>query len=173
MRLGITDWPGYEYIYLAQEWGLVEAQGLRLQVNQHSSLKDQRFSYEQGDVDALATTVSEALVICQENPQRHPQQVAALVNTWWMARREARRRPAEAQALLARREGIPLEDFCRSEAMLRDVDGSQQRVWLMPGGWMETTVRRMAQRLQAAGRLPRAMPLPAITSQWAGGDGGP
>lgn len=50
---------------------------------------------------------------------------------------------------------------------------AQQRVWLMPGGWMETTVRRMAQRLQAAGRLPRAMPLPQVTSRWAGGDGGP
>jgi hypothetical protein len=46
-------------------------------------------------------------------------------------------------------------------------------VWLKPGGWMETTVRRMAQRLQAAGRLPYAMPLPEVTSQWAGGDGGP
>ena len=297
VRLGITDWPGYEYFYLAQEWGLAEGQGLRLQVNQHSSLKDQRFSYEQSDVDALATTVSEALAICQEKPQRcprlvlvldesiggdqliahrripglaglrgqkvglersvlgeylllraletvglglgdvelvyagpralidlmrqqglaavvtyspysaslvnqpshhtlfsssrlprdvvdvlavspdfaqrHPRQVAALVNTWWMARRQARRRPAEAQALMARREGIPVEDFRRSEAMLRYVDESQQRVWLKPGGWMETTVRRMAQRLQAAGRLPRAMPLPEVTSQWAGGDGGP
>jgi NitT/TauT family transport system substrate-binding protein len=262
-------------------------------VNQHSSLKDQRFSYEQSDVDALATTVSEALAICQEKlqrcprlvlvldesiggdqliahrripglavlrgqkvglersvlgeylllraletvglglgdvelvyagpralidlmrqqglaavvtyspysaslvnqpshhtlfsssqlprdvvdvlavspdfAQRHPQQVEALVNTW----RQARRRPAEAQALMARREGIPVEDFLRSEAMLRYVDESQQRVWLKPGGWMETTVRRMAQRLQAAGRLPYAMPLPEVTSQWAGGDGGP
>lgn len=297
VRLGITDWPGYEYFYLAQEWGLSEAQGLRLQVNQHSSLKDQRFSYEQGDVDALATTVSEALAICQEMPtrcprlvlvldesiggdqliahrripdlaglrgqqvglersvlgeylllraletvgldlgdvdlvyagpralidqmqaqelaavvtyspysasllnhpthqilfsssqlprdvvdvlavspdfaQRHPQQVAALVNTWWVARQQARRRPAEAQALMARREGIPVEDFRRSEAMLRYVDGGQQHVWLKPGGWLQTTVKRMAQRLQAAGRLPRAMPLPQVTSRWAGGRSAP
>lgn len=297
VRLGITDWPGYEYFYLAQEWGLAEAQGLRLQVNQHSSLKDQRFSYEQGDVDALATTVSEALAICQAMParcpllvlvldesiggdqliaqrripglaglrgqkvglersvlgeyqllraletaglglndvelvyagpralidqmlaqglaavityspystgllnqpghqilfsssqlprdvvdvlavspdfaQRQPQQVAALVNTWWSARRQAGRRLEEAHALMARREGISVEDFRRSEAMLRYVDGTQQRLWLRPGGWLESTVRRMAQRLQAAGRLPRAMPLPQVTSRWAGGDGGP
>lgn len=78
LRIGITDWPGYEYFYLAQESGLARAQGLDLRVNQHSSLEDQRFSYERGDVDVLATTVSEALAICQEVPVRCPQLVLVL-----------------------------------------------------------------------------------------------
>lgn len=295
VRLGITDWPGYEYFYLAQEWGLDQSRGLQLQVNQHSSLKDQRFSYEQGDVDAIATTVGEALAICQEMPRRcprlvlvldesiggdqliahrrivglgslrgekvglersvlgeylllqaletvdlelgdvqlmyagpralidqmqaqdlaavityppysdalvdhsghrtlfsssqlprdvvdvlavspdfalrHPYQVAGLVDTWWAARQQARRRSAQAMALMARRQGITVDAFRRSEQLLRYVDPSEQRQWLRPGGWLETTVTRMAQRLQAARRLPPSMPLPQVTARWAVGAG--
>lgn len=289
VRLGITDWPGYEYFYLAQEWELAE--GIELQVNQHSSLKDQRFSYEQGDVDAITTTLTEALAICQEMPPRcpqlvlvldesvggdqliaqrrvsdlaalrgetvglersvlgeylllraletvdlrlgdvklvydgpralidqfrdrslaavvtyppysdslvnadahhllfsssqlpgevvdvlavspafarhHPQRVEALVATWWAARDQARRRPDQAVALMARREGVSVQAFRHSEALLRYVEPRLQWDWLRPGGRLETRLKAMARRLQMAGRLLPTMPLPRVNPRWA------
>lgn len=290
LRLAITDWPGYEYFYLAQEWDLASPQGINLQVYQYSSLQDQRFSYQQGEVDAIATTVAEALAICQEMPprcpqlvlvldesmggdqliahrrvaslaalrgqsvglergvlgdyvllraldtvglglddvqlvyagpralvdrllqndlaavvtyppysadlmgdgshhtlfssrqlprdvvdvlavspdlaRRHPQQVGALVATWWAAREQASRQPAAALALMARREGISEEAFRRSESLLRYVEAEQQRDWLRSGGWLEATVTRIAQSLQASGHLDRTMPLPQVNPRW-------
>ena len=72
LRLSITDWPGYEYFYLASRQGLDQRQGYRLQVDQFASLEDQRRAFSQGLVDAIATTLPGAVCICREAPSRCP-----------------------------------------------------------------------------------------------------
>lgn len=290
LRLGLTDWPAYEYFYLAETLGLARARGLQLQVRQHSSLEDQRFSFERGDVEAIAVTVSDALAICQQVPPRcpelvlvldesrgadqliarrplsapadlaghrvglehsllgeyllqrsletaglglgdvqlayggpralldqlrngqlaavvtypphseslqqdprfrplfssrqlprevvdvlavspelvrqRPDQVGALVATWWAARSQAARDPEAADALMARRQGVSVAAFRGSEQAVHYVPAGDQGRWLAPGGWLESAVTRQAERLRASGRLDRATPLPRINRRW-------
>ena len=72
VRLAIVDWPAYEYFYLASRKGLDRDQGYRLQVDQFGSLQDQRRAFSRGDVEAIATTLPEAIAICREVPARCP-----------------------------------------------------------------------------------------------------
>ena len=72
VRLAIIDWPAYEYFYLASKTGLDRAQGFSLQVDQFGSLQDQRRAFSRGDVEAIATTLPEAIAICREAPARCP-----------------------------------------------------------------------------------------------------
>jgi NitT/TauT family transport system substrate-binding protein len=72
VRLAIVDWPAYEYFYLASRKGLDLQQGYRLQVDQFGSLQDQRRAFSRGDVDAIATTLPEAVAICREAAARCP-----------------------------------------------------------------------------------------------------
>jgi NitT/TauT family transport system substrate-binding protein len=78
VRLAIVDWPAYEYFYLASRKGLDRDQGYRLQVDQFGSLQDQRRAFSRGDVDAIATTLPEAIAICREVPARCPAIVLVL-----------------------------------------------------------------------------------------------
>ena len=72
VRLAIVDWPAYQYFYLASRQGLDREQGFSLKVDQFGSLQDQRNAFSRGDVDAIATTLPEALAICREVPVRCP-----------------------------------------------------------------------------------------------------
>ena len=78
LRLAILDWPGYEYFYLAQKRGLDRQLGYALRLNQFSSLQDQRQAYVRGDVEAIATTLPEAMAICRDAPPRCPAIVLVL-----------------------------------------------------------------------------------------------
>lgn len=78
VRLAIVDWPAYEYFYLASRKGIDLQQGYRLQVDQFGSLQDQRRAYSRGDVEAIATTLPEAIAICREAPARCPSIVLVL-----------------------------------------------------------------------------------------------
>ncbi|MBW0174139.1 MAG: ABC transporter substrate-binding protein [Vulcanococcus sp.] len=78
VRLAIVDWPAYEYFYLASRKGLDLQQGYRLQVDQFGSLQDQRRAFSRGDVEAIATTLPEAIAICREAPARCPSIVLVL-----------------------------------------------------------------------------------------------
>lgn len=106
LRLGLTDWPAYEYFYLAESLGLARAEGLRLQVRQHSSLEDQRFSYERGDVEAIAVTVSDALAICQQVPPRCPELVLVLDESRGADQLIARRGTGGLAGLAGQRVGL-------------------------------------------------------------------
>jgi len=78
ISLAIIDWPGYEYFYLAAEKKLDHQENLALTVHQFSSLADQRRAFVRGDVDAIATTLSEAIAICREAAMRCPVLVLVL-----------------------------------------------------------------------------------------------
>ena len=78
VRLAIVDWPAYEYFYLASRKGLDRQQGFAFQVDQFGSLQDQRRAFVRGDVEAIATTLPEAIAICRDVPARCPRIVLVL-----------------------------------------------------------------------------------------------
>ncbi len=71
-RVGINPWPGYEFLYLAQEKGFYRDEGLQVRLVEFPSLSDARRAYERGQVNAIATTVIEVLQ-ARENSSRSPQ----------------------------------------------------------------------------------------------------
>ena len=106
LAVAITTWPGYEYFYLAEQEALGRPFGLALKVQQYSSLVDQRQAFERGDVPVLATTVPEAIAICQEMPERCPLLVLVLDESLGADRIVARRDLREPAQLRGRRIGL-------------------------------------------------------------------
>ncbi|MCP9776553.1 MULTISPECIES: ABC transporter substrate-binding protein [unclassified Cyanobium] len=71
--MAITSWPGFEYLYLAEQRRLGHRYGLDLRVQQYTSIEDQRLAYGRGDVEVIATNLPDAITICQEVPKRCPE----------------------------------------------------------------------------------------------------
>lgn len=72
IRIGINAWPGYEFLYLAQEKGFFEAEGVDVRIVELNSLADGRRAYERGQLDGLACTLIEHLQIL-DHSDRSPQ----------------------------------------------------------------------------------------------------
>ena len=106
LAVAITNWPGYEYLYLAEQKQLGRAYGLELGVQQYSSLLDQRQAFERGDVPLMATTLPEAIAVCQEAPKRCPELILVLDQSLGADRVLARAPLARPQQLLGRRVGL-------------------------------------------------------------------
>lgn len=106
LMVAITSWPGYEYFYLAEQKELARPFRIDLNIEQFSSLQDQRRAYSNGAVDVIATTVPEAIAICQESPRRCPQLVLVLDESVGADRLIARREISRPEQLLGRRVGL-------------------------------------------------------------------
>jgi len=106
LAVAITSWPGYEYFFLAEQKQLARPYGLDLSVQQYGSLIDQRQAFERGDVPAMATTVPEAIAVCQEAPDRCPQLILVLDQSVGADRVLARAPISRPQQLLGRRVGL-------------------------------------------------------------------
>jgi NitT/TauT family transport system substrate-binding protein len=61
LRIGITAWPGYEYLHLAREKGFFEAEGVAVRLVEFSSLRDERRAFDRGHLDGGALTLMEAM----------------------------------------------------------------------------------------------------------------
>lgn len=72
IRIGLNAWPGYEFLYLAQEKGFYRDEGVSVRLVEFNSLSDARRAYERGQIDGLGTTVVEVLQ-ARENSRRSPQ----------------------------------------------------------------------------------------------------
>jgi NitT/TauT family transport system substrate-binding protein len=70
--VGINSWPGFEFLYLAQEKGFYREEGLEVRIVEFDSLSDARRAYERGQIDVLTSTVIEILQI-RDNSSRSPQ----------------------------------------------------------------------------------------------------
>lgn len=77
IRIGINAWPGYEFLYLAQEKGFYKEEGVAVRLVEFNSLSDARRAYERGQIDGLGTTVVEVLQ-AREYSRRSPQIVQVL-----------------------------------------------------------------------------------------------
>lgn len=71
IKLGINPWPGYEFLYLAQEKGYYKELGVQVNIIEYGSLSDVRRGYERGSLDAMATTLIEVLQV-KSNSARDP-----------------------------------------------------------------------------------------------------
>lgn len=74
LRIAINPWPGYEFLYLAEQQQLFKAQGVEVQILQFDSLNDARRAYERGQADGFGGTLVEVLMAREQSP-RHPQVV--------------------------------------------------------------------------------------------------
>jgi NitT/TauT family transport system substrate-binding protein len=106
VTVAITTWPGYEYFYLAEQKQLALAEGLDLRVNQYTSLEDQRLAFVRGDVNVMATTLPEAIAVCQDVPSRCPQLILVLDQSLGGDRVMARTDVASSRDLVGRRVGL-------------------------------------------------------------------
>ena len=78
LRVGINAWPGYEFLFLAQEKGFYRDEGVDVRILGFNSLSDARRAYERGQIDGFGTTVIEVLQ-AREFSKRSPQ-VVQIVN---------------------------------------------------------------------------------------------
>jgi NitT/TauT family transport system substrate-binding protein len=120
--VAITSWPGYEYLYLAEQKQLAQPFGLDLRVKQYSSLADQRLAYVRGDVNVIATTLPEAIALCQEVPTRCPQLVLVLDESLGADRLIARVGLASPGALVGQRVGLE-RTVLAEYLLLRSLEG--------------------------------------------------
>ena len=77
IRVGINPWPGYEFLYLAQEKGFYRDEGVDVRLIEFNSLSDARRAYERGQIDAMGTTVIEVLQV-RDQSARSPQIVQVI-----------------------------------------------------------------------------------------------
>lgn len=72
LRIGLNPWPGYEFMFLAQEKGYYRDEGLTVRLIEFSSLSDCRRAYERGQIDGMGTTVIDVLTT-RDQSKRSPQ----------------------------------------------------------------------------------------------------
>jgi NitT/TauT family transport system substrate-binding protein len=77
IRIGVSSWPGYEFLFLAKEKGFYEKTGHQINLVEFSSLSDCRRAYERGQLDGMASTLVE-VVQAAHNSSRRPQVVYAV-----------------------------------------------------------------------------------------------
>ncbi|MCL2913973.1 ABC transporter substrate-binding protein [Shewanella corallii] len=63
VRIAINPWPGYEFLYLAEQRGFFKAVDLNLELVQVSTLSDSQRAYLAGRVDGFASTLIEAIQV--------------------------------------------------------------------------------------------------------------
>ncbi len=61
IRIGINQWPGYEYLYVAKKEGFFKEAGLNIELVELSSLVEVRRAFERGNIDGMAATLIEVL----------------------------------------------------------------------------------------------------------------
>ncbi|WP_297571967.1 ABC transporter substrate-binding protein [uncultured Deefgea sp.] len=107
LRVGINAWPGYEFIYLAQELGLYKKAGLNVKLLEFNSLSDARRAYERGQIDALGTTVIEVLQ-SRENSDKSLQIVSVCDYSDGADMIIAHRKIADIKSLKGKKVGLEL-----------------------------------------------------------------
>ena len=63
VRIAINPWPGYEFLYLADQKGFFEAEGLNVELLELASLADVKRVFEQERADGMASTAIEAVQV--------------------------------------------------------------------------------------------------------------
>jgi NitT/TauT family transport system substrate-binding protein len=69
LRLAISPWAGYEFLFLAKEKGFFADEGLDVRLIELSSLSDCRVAFESGRAEAMACTLIEVLQARDQSEQ--------------------------------------------------------------------------------------------------------
>ena len=110
LRIGVNPWPGYEYIFLAQERGFFKERGVSVKLVEFPSLSDCRRAYERGQVDGMATTLVEVLQ-AHGIAQRAPRIVYAIDYSSGADKILAPSRIADISALRGAKIGVELDSL--------------------------------------------------------------
>ena len=68
----VSNWPGYEYMYLAHKLGLDRREGLELKPLQFPDPQTIVHAYLRGDLPLAQLTTVEAVDLCSRDPSRCP-----------------------------------------------------------------------------------------------------
>lgn len=63
LRLSVNPWPGYSFVYLAEEKDFFRDEGISVHLLELASLADSRRIFEQGQADVLCCTLVEVLLM--------------------------------------------------------------------------------------------------------------
>lgn len=72
IRIGMSPWPGYEFLYLAKEKGFYDEEGIAVKLLEFTSLSDSRKAFEREQIDVVLGTIVE-LIIIRNNSNKFPQ----------------------------------------------------------------------------------------------------
>jgi len=72
IEVPISSWPGYEYVYLAQQLGLDHRHGLSIEPVEYPDPQSIVHAYLRGDRPIAQLTTVEAVDICARSPDRCP-----------------------------------------------------------------------------------------------------
>jgi NitT/TauT family transport system substrate-binding protein len=72
LRIAINPWPGFEYLYLAEQLDLFAAEGVQVKVLQFGSAHDSSRAFDLGQVDGYCSTPGGVLLSREQSP-RQPQ----------------------------------------------------------------------------------------------------
>jgi NitT/TauT family transport system substrate-binding protein len=61
IRIGITQWPGFEYLFITKKQGFFKKAGIDIELVELSSLAEVRRAFERGKIDGMASTLVEVL----------------------------------------------------------------------------------------------------------------
>ena len=61
LRIGINQWPGYEFLYVAKKEGFFKEAGLNIELIELGSLAETRRAFERKKIDGMAVTLVEIL----------------------------------------------------------------------------------------------------------------
>ena len=78
LTIPISNWPGYEYFYLAEQKGLARAEGLDLKILEFPDPQGIVHAYLRGELPIAQLTTVEAVDICSRAPERCPVVVLVL-----------------------------------------------------------------------------------------------
>ena len=78
LRLAVNPWPGYSFVYLAEEKGFFRDEGVSVQLIELSSLADGRRVFEQGQADLTCCTLVEVLLMNEADDKDPVRVISAL-----------------------------------------------------------------------------------------------
>lgn len=122
LAVPVSNWPGYEYLYLAEQKGLARARGLDLRLIEFPDPQAIVHAYLRGDVAIAQLTSVEAVDICGRAPERCPVVVLVLDESRGADQVVARRGIDTIAQLRGRRVGVTpstLGPFVLSRALER------------------------------------------------------
>ncbi len=61
IRIGLTQWPGFEHLFIAKKQGFFKQASLNIELVELSSLAEVRRAFERNKIDGMATTLVEVL----------------------------------------------------------------------------------------------------------------
>lgn len=115
------------------------------------------------DSRAIPGEILDVLVVDPLILAAEPQMIARLVGVWQDAQRLARAEPQRSRALMARREGLSVEEFQRAEQGLRYFELPEQQRLLAPGGPVQRNLEAVSRVQEQLDLVQPGSPLPAVS----------